>query len=214
MSTPAPSRRHVLAGALALGASAPRLGAAQAPPSFAPRHHTENAWLDERPGRHRIVLDVTTTAGMPDAIRFAGNLFAGHAIGYGVPERDVVQIICLRHYAMLFALTDAVWATHGPAMAKVLRYTDPAGGPPPTANPFNSGARRALADLTARGVRYMVCETASRTFSRVLAGAGGDGDALFKTFSANLIPEARYVSAGVVGVTHAQERGYSLLFVG
>jgi len=60
----------------------------------------------------------------------------------------------------------------------------------------------------------MVCETASRTFSRVLAGAGGDGDALFKTFSANLIPEARYVSAGVVGVTHAQERGYSLLFVG
>lgn len=178
------------------------------------RRHAVDAWLDERPGAHRIVLDVTTAAGMPDAVRFAGNLFSGHANGYGVPERDVVQVICLRHYAMLFALNDTVWAAHGPAMAKVVRYTDPAGGPPPTANPFNSGPRRALADLTARGVRYMVCEAASRTFSRVIAGPGGDADALFRTFGANLLPDARYVSAGVVGVTHAQERGYSLLFVG
>ena len=43
---------------------------------------------------------------------------------------------------------------------------------------------------------------------------GGDADALFKLFSDNLIPQARYVSAGVVGTTHAQEHGFALLFVG
>jgi intracellular sulfur oxidation DsrE/DsrF family protein len=32
--------------------------------------------------------------------------------------------------------------------------------------------------------------------------------------SANLIPNARIVSAGVVGVTHAQEHGFTLLYVG
>lgn len=210
------TRRDALLTGLA-AASLPDLAGAQpapARPRFVPATESKDAWLDEVPGKHRIVLDVTTSKGMPDGIRFAGNLFNGHKSGYGVDETDIVQVLCLRHYAMPYALTDAVWSVHGPALAKILSYTDPRGGPPPTANPFNSGERRQLADLTARGVRFMVCETAARSFSRSLAGQGGDADAMFKLFSDNLIPQARYVSAGVVGVTHAQERGYSLLFVG
>ncbi|MEZ5415808.1 MAG: hypothetical protein R2708_00490 [Vicinamibacterales bacterium] len=216
MSRDPRSRRSVLASLAAAGAVLPRQASAQAPPpaAFTPVRHQVDAWLDERPARHRVVLDVTTAAGMPDAVRFAGNLFTGHKTGYGLDDGDLTQVICLRHYAMVFALNDTVWAAHGPALAKAVRYTDPRGGGAPTANPYNSGQRRQLADLAARGVRFMVCETASRTFSRLVAGQGGDADALFATFGANLIPEARYVSAGVVGVSHAQEYGYSLLFVG
>ena len=43
---------------------------------------------------------------------------------------------------------------------------------------------------------------------------GGDADATLKEMTANLIPNARLVSAGVVGVTHAQEHGFTLLYVG
>ena len=211
------SRRDALLTGLA-AASLPDLAAGAQSAStrtpFVPAVEPKDAWLDEVPGKHRVLLDVTSPKGMPDGIRFAGNIFNGHKSGYAVDEKDVVQVLCLRHYAMPFALTDAVWSVHGPALAKILNYTDPRGGPAPTANPFNSGERKQLADLTARGVRFMVCETASRSFSRALAGQGGDVDAMFKLFSDNLIPQARYVSAGVVGVAHAQEHGYALLFVG
>ena len=210
------SRRDALRAGLA-AASLPDLAGAQTPPArspYVPAVEPKDAWFDEVPGKHRVVLDITSPKGMPDGIRFAGNLFSGHKSGYGVDEKDVVQVLCLRHYAMPFALTDAVWSVHGAALAKVIRYDDPRATAPPTANPFNSGERKQLADLTARGVRFMVCETASRSFSRALAGQGGDVDAMFKLFSDNLIPQARYVSAGVVGVAHAQEHGYALLFVG
>lgn len=210
------TRRDALFTGLA-AASLPDLAGAQSAPAktpFVPAVEPKDAWLDEVPGKHRVLLDVTSPKGMPDGVRFAGNIFNGHKSGYAVDEKDVVQVLCLRHYAMPFALSDAVWSVHGPALAKVLNYTDPRGGPAPTANPFNSGERKQLADLTARGVRFMVCETASRSFSRALAGQGGDVDAMFKLFSDNLIPQARYVSAGVVGVAHAQEHGYALLFVG
>ena len=60
----------------------------------------------------------------------------------------------------------------------------------------------------------MVCGTASRGLSRRLAGEKGDADAMFKEMEANLISSARIVPAGVVGVTHAQEYGFTYLFVG
>ena len=60
----------------------------------------------------------------------------------------------------------------------------------------------------------MVCGTASRGAARRVAGQNGDADAVFKEIEAGLIPNARIVAAGVVGVTHAQEFGYSYLFVG
>jgi intracellular sulfur oxidation DsrE/DsrF family protein len=68
--------------------------------------------------------------------------------------------------------------------------------------------------MVKRGVQFMVCATASRGVSRMLAGPNGDAEAAFKELSANLIPNARLVSAGVIGVTRAQEYGYSLIYAG
>ena len=69
-------------------------------------------------------------------------------------------------------------------------------------------------DLQSVGVRFMVCALASRGLAGRVAGQGGDADAVLKEFAANLVPSARLVPAGVIGVTHAQERGYALLYVG
>jgi intracellular sulfur oxidation DsrE/DsrF family protein len=122
------------------------------------------------------------------------------------------MVICLRHSATVFAFTDPIWAKHGKAMADAVKYTSRS-GETPTANPYNAAPRSAFDGLAKRGVQFMVCDTASHRFARMLAGSG-DGEAVYKEMAANMIPSSRLVPAGVVGVTRAQEYGYSLLSVG
>ena len=179
---------------------------AQAP--FSPTLHEPDAWMSAMGGKHRVVLYVTSPEGLPDVIRFAGNLFTGHKNGYGVEEADVKLIICVRHAATAYGYSDAIWSKYG----KVL---DGRASPPPSANPFNSGERMQLSDLAKRGVQFMVCGTASRAISgRIATSEGSNAEAVYKEMVAGLIPNARIVAAGVVGVVHAQERGFALLHVG
>jgi hypothetical protein len=192
------------AAAATIGAQPAR---AQTTRPFAPARHTEDAWMGAMPGKHRVVLDVTTLDGVPDGIRFAGNLFGGNQSGYGLGDADLAFIVCLRHSATAYGYDAGVWSKYG-------RILDSKATPPPVANPFNSGERMQLSALAKRGVQFMVCGTASRRIAARLAGTGGDADAVLKEISANLIPNARIVSAGVVGVTRAQEYGFSYLFVG
>jgi intracellular sulfur oxidation DsrE/DsrF family protein len=208
------SRRAVLAGfgaIAAAGALGTRHAEAQASSPvatpFTPTQHSEDAWMSAVPGQHRVVVDVTSADGVPDGLRFAGNLLTAHKSGYGVDEADVAVIVCLRHGATAYGYADAIWSKYG-------RTFDAKTTPPPSANPYNSGSRTQVADLAKRGVRFMVCGLASRGLAGRVAGQGGDADAILKEFGANLVPNGRIVPAGVVGVTHAQERGFALLHVG
>jgi hypothetical protein len=207
------NRRQMLAGlgaiaaAGALGTRGAKAQAPSTPVPFTPTLHTEDVWMSAMPGKHRIVMDVTSPEGLPDAIRFISNLMTGHKSGYGVEEAELAILVCLRHGATPYGYGDAIWSKYGKTIA-------PTATPVPTANPFNSGTRMQLADVAKRGVQFMVCGTASRGLAGRAAGQGGDADAVMKEMAANLIPSARIVAAGVVGVTHAQERGFALLYVG
>lgn len=199
------------AAAVALGGAR---ASAQVPPptAFKAMRHDKDAWLDKIPGKHRMVLDVTTANGVPEALGFANNLFGGNKSGYNLDDADLAIVICLRHFATVFAFTDPVWAKYGKAMADAVKYTART-GEAPTSNPHNTAPRSALDGLAKRGVQFMVCDTASHRFARMLAGSG-DGEAVYKEMAANMIPSSRFVAAGVVGTSRAQEYGYSLLFVG
>jgi intracellular sulfur oxidation DsrE/DsrF family protein len=206
------SRRAVLAGfgaiaaAGALGTSnAAAQASSPAPAPFTPALHDEDAWMSAVPGRHRVVVDVTSPEGVPDGLRFVGNLLTAHKSGYGVDEMDVAVIVCLRHGATPYGYTDPIWSKYGKTFdAKTA----------PSANPYNSGNQLQMADLAKRGVRFMVCGLASRRLAGRIAGQTGDAESVLKEFGANLVPSGRIVPAGVVGVTHAQERGFALLYVG
>ena len=206
------SRRAVLAGfgaiaaAGALGTSnAAAQASSPAPAPFTPALHDEDAWMSAVPGRHRVVVDVTSPEGVPDGLRFVGNLLTAHKSGYGVDEMDVAVIVCLRHGATPYGYTDPIWSKYGKTFdAKTA----------PSANPYNSGNQLQMADLAKRGVRFMVCGLASRRLAGRIAGQTGDAESVLKEFGANLVPGGRIVPAGVVGVTHAQERGFALLYVG
>lgn len=175
--------------------------------TFTPARHEQDAWLSAMPGKHRVVLDITSPEGVPDGIRFAGNLFTGNKAPYGVEESELAMIVVLRHSATAYGYADAIWSKYGKSL-------DAKATPPPTANPYNTGERMQLAGLAKRGVQFMVCGTASRGLAGRIAGPGGDADAVLKEMTANLIPNARIVSAGVVGVTRAQEHGFTFLYVG
>ena len=211
-----PARRSLVTGIAAAAAAVALAGTgarAQAPATdFKPVRHDKDAWFDKIPGKHRMVLDVTSAAGVGEAMGFANNLFTGNKSGYDLNDADLAIVICLRHLATVFAFTDPLWAKYGKAMADAVKYTARPTDLPNT-NPYNAAPRSAFDGLAKRGVQFMVCDTASHRFARMLAGSG-DGEAVYKEMAANMIPSSRFVPAGVIGTTRAQEYGYSLLFVG
>lgn len=192
-----------------------RVGAqAPAASTFEPTRHVQDAWLDAIPGKHRVVLDVTSAAGVPEAVRFVNNILVGNKNTYDLEESEAAMVVILRHSATAFGYTDAIWSKHGEALAGFTRYANPESTEPPTGNPFATGADSPLGGLAARGVQFAVCDAASRGTSRRLAGQGGDADAIYTEMVANMIPSSRLVAAGVIAVTRAQEYSYSVIHVG
>ena len=65
-----------------------------------------------------------------------------------------------------------------------------------------------------QGVKLAVCQLATRAMASAIAQkTGGKTDDVFKELSENLVPNARLVSAGIVAVSRAQERGYTFSYV-
>ena len=206
------SGMSAVAAAFALGARPARAQTAAAP--FKPAHHAQDEWLDKIPGKHRVVFDVISSRGVPEALHFANNLYSGNKSMYGLDEVDLALVIILRHSATAFGYSDAIWAKHGKALAAATRYTDPKSSESPKANPFNATGIEAIDQMAKRGVQFGVCDTASHNLARRLAGPSGDADAIYKEMVASMIPSSRLLVAGVIGVTRAQEYGYSVVHAG
>jgi hypothetical protein len=200
------SGMSAVAAAFALGARPASTQTAAAP--FQPARHPQDEWLDKIRGQHRVVFDVTSFRGVPEALHFA------HKSMYGLDEADLAIVIILRHSATAFGYSDAIWAKHGKALAAATSYTDPKSSETPKANPFNATGIEAIDQMAKRGVQFGVCDTASHGLSRRIAGPSGDADATYKEMVASMIPNSRLMVAGVIGVTRAQEYGYSVVHVG
>ena len=72
-----------------------------------------------------------------------------------------------------------------------------------------------LAGLVKHGVHFAVCDMATHAYASMAARRiSGDFEEIYKELRANPIGNAHFVSAGIVGVNRAQERGYSIAYVG
>jgi hypothetical protein len=213
---------------LASGAALVGLGTAparaQTPPAAAwsPAAHADDDWYARVPGQHRFFFDTTSTSALGNGIVYASNYFTANREGYGLADSDLAVVICLRHFSTPFAFNDAMWAKYGAPMARAMQFTDPKTNQPPTTNVYlasdygpalpNRGIT--LATLAGRGVQYAVCGMATRAFSGIIAqSTGGDAGAIFQELVANSVPNSHMVTAGIVAVNRAQERGYSLAYV-
>jgi intracellular sulfur oxidation DsrE/DsrF family protein len=185
-----------------------------------PARHEKDDWLDKLPGKHRLVFDTTTPEALGDALAFANNFIRVNRSDYGLQNSDLAVVIVARHRSTPFGYNDAMWAKYGMAIAVRAKVEDPNTKLAPKTNIYNAegygdlvpNRGTTLDSLFKQGVQLAVCSTSTRGYSRSIAEAvGGNADAIYNEFTANLVNNARMVPAGIVAVNRAQERGYSLV---
>ncbi len=212
----------VLGAALVGGAAtlkAQSTGAARPQPT----RHAQDAWFDDIPGQHRLLLDTTTPEGLGNGLLYANNFLTSSQTGYGLKDSDSAVIIVARHFATVFAYNDSIWAKYGPAMSQRINFNDPQTKQPAKINAYNSAAAAAalpsmgntLDAVSKRGVHFAVCQMATRFFAGGIAQAtGGNADAVYKELESNLVPNSHMVPSGIVALSRAQEHGYTFAAVG
>ena len=222
------ARRSVMTGVgiavagLAVGATS---ACAQTPArasGFQPVRHQLDAWLDDLPGNHRVFIDTSTPRGGAEALVYAFNLDNARQSAYAGQPADFAMVVCLRHFSTPFAYNDAMWAKYGEVFHSIMQMPDPSTGNAPRINLMQSasyGLRLPNAGVTidqiqALGVQFVICDAATNFFALQTANAtGGNQGAIYEELKSNAIP-GRFVSAGVMAMTRAQEYGYSLLYAG
>lgn len=200
--------------ATAIGSSA-AIPQAAADAPWRPARHAQDDWYDKIPGQHRFVFDTTTPEGLALALRFANNYFTANQNAYGLKDSDLAVVLIVRHKSTSFGYTDALWAKYGKQLSEQAEFTDPKTKEPPKINVYaapsdGSDQSGAMDALIKKGAHFGVCQMSSRAIAgRIAHATGGDTDAILTEIGANLIPNARFVPAGIVAVNRAQERGYS-----
>ncbi len=216
------ARRSWLSG-LGATAAAVLLGSGRAAAqstggAFKAARHPEDDWLDTLVGKHRTFVDTSDVGGVTDGLLNTSNLYAANQSGYGLGDKDIAVVFCLRHASTVFAFNDAMWAKYGKAFSDRAGFKDPKTQQVPSVNLFNTpgadvGTRGITFDaLAKRGTQFAICAMATRNVAGLIAtGNGGNADAIAKELMANAIGSSHFVAAGVVAVNRAQERGYTLL---
>src|SRR5262245_33756046 len=143
--------------------------------------------------------------------------------GYSLKPGDLAIIVCLRHFATPFGYNDAAWKKYGKVFAGIMQFKDPKTGLPPTSNLMNSAdygfalpnLGTTIPSVLQRGTRFAICDAATNSLATQIAQEmGSKKDDVYKELVASAIPNSRFVPAGVVAVTRAQEYGYSMLVAG
>src|SRR5262245_5917824 len=77
-----------------------------------PTRHAQDDWLDQIPGKHRLVFDTTESGGMSSALVYAGNFYTANQFDYGLQNSDLAVVIVARHFSTPFAYNDAIWSKY------------------------------------------------------------------------------------------------------
>ena len=188
---------------------------------FEAARHEQDEWLDQLPGKHRVLFDATEPEAFGYTLYFADNYIRVNQGVYGMKKDDLAVVIVARHNGTPFGFSDAMWAKYGRALGERGGLRDPKTEMAPKINIFNAAGYGAmlsnhgatLAKLFEMGVQLAVCSIASRGYAANSASAtGGTTDAAYAELTSNLVgPNARMVPAGIVTVTRAQEKGYTLV---
>lgn len=180
-------------------------------------------WFKKVHGKHRIVFDCTQPH---DMFPFAWpKVFLLTNQASGTPIKDSSVVVVLRHSAIPYAFSDAMWAKYN--FGQVFKADDPKTKAPSMRNPFANPKPDdfnipgigpvpiGINDLQADGVMFCVCDMAMTVFSAVVGGMMKmEPAAVKKDWTANLLPGVMVVPSGVWAVGRAQEHGCAYCFAG
>jgi hypothetical protein len=197
----------------------PRLQAqSTAPKPWQAARHAEDDWMDQIPGKHRLVFDTTTPEGLGHSLPYTNNFQDVNKNAYGLEYQDVAVIIVVRHNSTSFAFNEAMWSKYGRIFSDRAGFKDPKTNEAPDKNLYNaSGYGSALANngmtldtVLKKGAHLAVCRLATRNLAGLIANAmGSQADAVNEELIANTLSNAHMVPAGIVAVSRAQEHGYT-----
>ena len=220
--SPDPSARRSFlgrlgAGVVALAAGTPALArASTAAPS--PGSAADDAWLGKIKGKHRQVFDAVS-AGEQNGLLFARNFLVSHKEA-GSKDGDTTAVVVLRHWAIPYVFTDAMWAKY--KLGEGFKVNDPATKAPSVRN-FAMNSKpgdlllpdMSIDQLLAKNVVIVGCNMAAQYTAMVTAQAtGGKMEDVYKDLVANLIPGITLAASGVYAVNRAQETGCSYCYAG
>src|SRR5207253_1036058 len=94
--------------ALAFGGIAMAQQKTTAAARWEPARHEKDDWLDQLPGKHRLVFDTTSFAALSEAILFANNFIRVNRADYGLQNSDLAVVIVVRHRSTPFGYNDAM----------------------------------------------------------------------------------------------------------
>ena len=185
--------------------------------AFVPQKHAEDAWMGDLAGGHRVFIDTSTPQGGIDALRYASNILNAHINAYAGAEEDYAMIVCYRHASTPFAYSDEAWRKYGAIFSGIMNYTNAEGGTSFDGNPLKtpdaSFPGMTVEDMASRGIRYAICASATNFIASMVANnTGSSREAVLEELRADTIRNSRFVPAGVMAATRAQEYGYSLLY--
>src|SRR4051794_12493106 len=83
--------------ALAAGGVARAQAKATPTAPFAPALHPQDDWMDQIPGKHRLIIDTSSPDGFKDGLQFANNFVTANRTGYGLESKDLAIIVVARH---------------------------------------------------------------------------------------------------------------------
>ena len=209
----------VAAGAVAVSASSNAAAPASDASGFKPARHQQDAWMGALPGVHRAFIDSSSSIGGITALNYANNILSAHVDDYGGAESEYAMIVCFRHQSTPLGYNDAMWGKYGDSLSGFMALTDSATDKAYMQNPVNIPQRSDLPnrghtqqEMVGRGVHFVICNRATRAISGMIARANGaSAEEVYQELAANLVENARLVSAGVMATTRAQEYGYSML---
>src|SRR5215813_8757523 len=174
------ARRYFLkkvgTGVTVFGAAAAAITPAAAAQSteaarWQPVRHTQDDWLDQIPGKHRLIFDTTDAGGMSSALTYASNFYTANQSDYGLQNSDLAVVIVARHFSTPFAYNDTIWSKYGEPISSFIQKKDPL-----NANTFS----RQLTGITGRGTHMAVCQLATRVIAGSIARAvNGKQDDIF-----------------------------------
>ena len=198
-------------GSSAAAAQQGGASAASTAAPWQPAREAKDDWLDQIPGKHRLIFDATSPEAVADAIRYTGNFFTANKNGYGLESSEVAVVIVLRHQATQFAFSDEVWAKYGKVLSGEDKFTDPKTGAVPTSNFYKAG----LEGHIKRGVHLAVCDLSTNRLKSAIAKAhDAKPEEIYKELTSTALGNSHFVAAGILAVNRAQERGYAVAHTG
>ena len=183
----------------------------------APPLDSLETWLATMKAANKCIYDCVSAGGASDGVLYARNLLTLSNEQLSTKDTDMSVIVSYRHFATPFGYNDAMWAKY--PFSDLLKYDDPttkkrAKRNVPLHDEVEGFKDASIPGLTARGVQFTVCGAATTFIAGMLAGKTGDAKAIEAELTANLVPGARIVPAGVVVVQRAQKGGFAYTFAG